>query len=150
MGRYLCTKPLRAEVSTRKGERDGNTEGDDITCCMVNFAAHNLDDIRLFSLQSGPGGIKLSYMGGDIITKTLNEAFGYDGWCLEVKNTTREQSIKDDQGRHHVAYIATVRITHHRSGVFRGAILEFSFRFSNTSLSFRNRRFELHFLLKGL
>jgi recombination DNA repair RAD52 pathway protein len=71
---------------------------------------------------SGPGGIKLSYMGGDIITKTLNEAFGYDGWCLEVKNTTREESTKDDQGRHHVAYIATVRITHHRSGVFRGAI----------------------------
>ena len=61
-------------------------------------------------------------MGGDIITKTLNEAFGYDGWCLEVKNTTREESTKDDQGRHHVAYIATVRITHHRSGVFRGAI----------------------------
>ena len=66
-------------------------------------------------------------MGGDIITKTLNEAFGYDGWCLEVKNTTREESTKDDQGRHHVAYIATVRITHHRSGVFRGAILEFLF-----------------------
>jgi DNA repair and recombination protein RAD52 len=58
-------------------------------------------------------------MGGDIITKTLNEAFGYDGWCLEVKNTTREESTKDDQGRHHVAYIATVRITHKRSGVFR-------------------------------
>ena len=85
VGRYLCTKPLRAEVSTRKG----------------------------------PGGTKLSYMGGDIITKTLNEAFGYDGWCLEVKNTTREESTKDDQGRHHVAYIATVRITHKRSGVFR-------------------------------
>lgn len=85
MGRYLCTKPLRAEISTRKG----------------------------------PGGAKLSYMGGDIITKTLNEAFGYDGWCLEVKNTTREESTKDDQGRHHVAYIATVRITHKRSGVFR-------------------------------
>ena len=66
-------------------------------------------------------------MGGDIITKTLNEAFGYDGWCLEVKNTTREESTKDDQGRHHVAYIATVRITLHRSGVFRGAILEFLF-----------------------
>ena len=85
VGRYLCTKPLRSEVSTRKG----------------------------------PGGTKLSYMGGDIITKTLNEAFGYDGWCLEVKNTTREESTKDDQGRHHVAYIATVRITHKRSGVFR-------------------------------
>lgn len=85
IARFLCTKPLRAEVSTRKG----------------------------------PGGIKLSYMGGDMITKTLNEAFGYDGWCLEVKNTTREEPIKDDKGRFHVAYMATVRITHRQSGVFR-------------------------------
>jgi hypothetical protein len=97
----------------------------------VNFVARDFDNILLFSLHSGPGGIKLFYMGGDIITKTLNEAFGYDGWCLEVKNTTREQSTKDDQGRHHVAYIATVRITHHRSGVYRGAIIEFLFPFSH-------------------
>ena len=54
-----------------------------------------------------------------MITKTLNEAFGYDGWCLEVKNTTREEPIKDDKGRYLVAYIATVRITHRHSGVFR-------------------------------
>ncbi len=71
---------------------------------------------------TGPGGKKLSYMGGDMITKTLNEAFGYDGWCLEVKNTTREEPIKDDKGRYHVAYIATVRITHRHSGVFRGML----------------------------
>lgn len=55
-----------------------------------------------------------------MVTKTLNEAFGYDGWCLEVKNTSREESIKDGKGRYHVAYIATVRVTHRRSGVFRG------------------------------
>lgn len=66
--------------------------------------------------------MKLSYMGGDMITKTLNDAFGYDGWCLEVKNTTREEPMKDDKGRYHVAYIATVRITHRRSGVFRGTV----------------------------
>mmetsp|Transcript_8407 Transcript_8407/g.15299 ORF Transcript_8407/g.15299 Transcript_8407/m.15299 type:complete len:453 (-) Transcript_8407:8-1366(-) len=83
--RFLCTKPLRAEVSTRKG----------------------------------PGGMKLSYMGGDMVTKSLNEAFGYDGWCLEVKDKTREEAIKDEKGRHHVAYVATVRVTHRRSGVFR-------------------------------
>ena len=53
------------------------------------------------------------------MTKTLNDAFGYDGWCLEVKNTTREDTIKDDKGRYHVAYIATVRITHRKSGVYR-------------------------------
>ena len=63
--------------------------------------------------------MKLSYMGGDMVTKTLNDAFGYDGWCLEVKNTTREDTIKDDKGRYHVAYIATVRITHRKSGVYR-------------------------------
>lgn len=58
-----------------------------------------------------------------MVTKTLNDAFGYDGWCLEVKNTTREEPLKDDKGRYHVAYIATVRITHRRSGVFRGEFL---------------------------
>ena len=58
-----------------------------------------------------------------MVTKTLNEAFGYDGWCLEVKNTSREENIKDEKGRYHVAYIATVRVTHRRSGVFRGTIL---------------------------
>jgi len=89
--RFLCTKPLRAEVSTRKG----------------------------------PGGMKLTYMGGDMVTKTLNEAFGYNGWCLEVKNTSREEPIKDEKGRYHVAYIATVRVTHQRSGVFRGKTRKF-------------------------
>jgi len=54
-----------------------------------------------------------------MVTKTLNDAFGYDGWCLDVKNTTREEPIKDDKGRYHVAYIATVRITHRKSGVYR-------------------------------
>jgi len=89
--RFLCTKPLRAEVSTRRG----------------------------------PGGMKLTYMGGDMVTKTLNEAFGYNGWCLEVKNTSREEPIKDEKGRYHVAYIATVRVTHQRSGVFRGKTRKF-------------------------
>ncbi|KAL7467635.1 hypothetical protein ACHAXS_007876 [Conticribra weissflogii] len=83
--RFLASKPLRAEVSTRPG----------------------------------PGGKKLSYMSGDIITKTLNEAFGFDGWSLDVKQATREENVKDEKGRYHVAYIATVRITHQRSGVYR-------------------------------
>jgi hypothetical protein len=97
-------------------------------CRVSKFTvtAHDPEIPIVLFRTSGPGGIKLSYMGGDIITKTLNEAFGYDGWSLEVKNTTREESTKDEQGRHHVAYIATVRITHHRSGVFRGAMRECS------------------------
>ncbi|KAL7555061.1 hypothetical protein ACHAWF_018792 [Thalassiosira exigua] len=103
--RFLCTKPLRSEVSTRKG----------------------------------PGGIKLSYMGGDMVTKTLNEAFGYDGWCLEVKETRREEPIKDDKGRFHVAYLATVRITHRRSGVFRGKIPR-SCKVFSVQLFFRHKR----------
>ena len=58
-------------------------------------------------------------MGGDVITKTLNEAFGYDGWSLEVKDKTQLDPIKDDKGRYHVAFTATVRITHRRTGAFR-------------------------------
>ncbi|KAL7482311.1 hypothetical protein ACHAW6_007987 [Cyclotella cf. meneghiniana] len=73
----------------------------------------------VISSRQGPGGKKLDYMPGEVVTQTLNEAFGYDGWCLEVKNTMREEILKDDKGRHIVAYNATVRITHRRSGVFR-------------------------------
>ena len=83
--KFLSTKPLRKEVSTRQG----------------------------------PGGMKLSYMGGDVITKTLNEAFGYDGWSLEVKDKTQLDPMKDDKGRYIVAFTATVRITHMRTGAFR-------------------------------
>eukprot|EP00804_Cyclotella_cryptica_P012412 CCRYP_010852-RA/>CCRYP_010852-RA protein AED:0.35 eAED:0.35 QI:176/0.66/0.75/1/1/1/4/0/470 len=73
----------------------------------------------VISSRQGPGGKKLDYMPGEVVTQTLNEAFGYDGWCLEVKNTMREEIVKDDKGRYIVAYNATVRITHRRSGVFR-------------------------------
>jgi len=83
--KFLSTKPLRKEVSTRQG----------------------------------PGGMKLSYMGGDVITQTLNEAFGYDGWSLEVKEKTQLDPLKDEKGRYIVAFTATVRITHLRSGAFR-------------------------------
>jgi len=61
-----------------------------------------------------------------MVTKILNETFGYDGWCLEVKNTTREEPMKDEQGRYHVSYIATARITHQRSGVYRGKPVDLS------------------------
>ena len=54
--RFLATKPLRADVSSR----------------------------------TGAGNRKFSYMPGEVVTRTLNDAFGYNGWCLDVKNTTRD------------------------------------------------------------
>jgi DNA recombination protein Rad52 len=49
----------------------------------------------------------------------LNEVFGFDGWNLEIKQTTREECVKDEKGRFHVAYTATVRLTHRRSGAYK-------------------------------
>ena len=40
--------------------------------------------------RPGPGNRKLTYLSGDSVTRTLNDIFGFDGWCLEVKDTKRE------------------------------------------------------------
>lgn len=40
--------------------------------------------------RPGPGGKKLTYLSGEGVTRTLNEIFGYDGWNLDIKETTRE------------------------------------------------------------
>lgn len=40
--------------------------------------------------RPGPGGKQIAYMSGECVTRTLNEVFGFDGWCLEIKNTNRE------------------------------------------------------------
>jgi len=40
--------------------------------------------------RPGPGNRKLTYLSGDSVTRTLNDIFGFDGWCLEVKETKRE------------------------------------------------------------
>jgi len=69
--------------------------------------------------RPGPGGRKLTYMSGDSVTRTLNDIFGFDGWSLEIKATNREECIKDDKHRYHVAYTATVRLTHRRSGAYK-------------------------------
>jgi hypothetical protein len=81
-----------------------------------------------------------------MVTKILNETFGYDGWCLEVKNTTREEPIKDEQGRYHVSYIATARVTHQRSGVYRGKPVNLSILCiaDSTSLNFKITRSRFH------
>lgn len=69
--------------------------------------------------RAGPGGRKLTYMSGDSVTRTLNDVFGFDGWCLDIKDTKREECMKDEKGRFHVAYTATVRVTHRRSGTYK-------------------------------
>ena len=43
--------------------------------------------------RPGPGNRQLTYMSGDSVTRTLNDVFGFDGWCLEIKNSNREVSI---------------------------------------------------------
>ena len=42
------------------------------------------------STRPGPGNMKLTYMSGEVVTRTLNEMFGFGGWCMEVRQTTRE------------------------------------------------------------
>ena len=69
--------------------------------------------------RPGPGGRKLSYMTGECISRTLNETFGYDGWCLEVKDTKQVVCEKDGLGRYNVAYTSIVRVIHKVSGTFK-------------------------------
>jgi DNA recombination protein Rad52 len=72
------------------------------------------------SSRPGPGNKKLTYLSGEGVTRTLNEVFGFDGWNLEIKKTTQEQCIRDEKSsRFHVAYTATVRLTHRKSGAFK-------------------------------
>lgn len=42
------------------------------------------------STRPGPGNKKLTYMSGEVVTRTLNLIFGYDGWNLNIQNTQRE------------------------------------------------------------
>ena len=110
--RMLATKPLRGELSTRPG----------------------------------PGNRKLTYLSGEGVTRTLNDIFGFDGWNLDIKQTQREvrsnlsrvsyrllrllilssfhlapckECVKDDKNRFHLAYTATVRLTHRKSGAYK-------------------------------
>jgi len=43
--------------------------------------------------RPGPGNRQLTYMSGESVTRTLNEIFGFDGWCLEIKQSNREVSF---------------------------------------------------------
>eukprot|EP00544_Gedaniella_sp_CCMP2646_P000174 CAMPEP_0202509328 /NCGR_PEP_ID=MMETSP1361-20130828/52715_1 /ASSEMBLY_ACC=CAM_ASM_000849 /TAXON_ID=210615 /ORGANISM="Staurosira complex sp., Strain CCMP2646" /LENGTH=489 /DNA_ID=CAMNT_0049143545 /DNA_START=44 /DNA_END=1513 /DNA_ORIENTATION=- len=71
------------------------------------------------STRPGPGNRKLTYLSGEGVTRTLNDIFGFDGWNLDIKRTQREECVKDDNGRYHVAYTATVRLTHRKSGAYK-------------------------------
>lgn len=37
------------------------------------------------STRPGPGNMKLTYMSGEVVTRTLNELFGFGGWSMEVR-----------------------------------------------------------------
>ena len=69
--------------------------------------------------RPGPGNRKLTYLSGDSVTRTLNDIFGFDGWCLEIKESRRESCEKDDKQRFHVAYTSVVRLTHRQTGAFK-------------------------------
>lgn len=69
--------------------------------------------------RPGPGNRKLTYLSGDSVTRTLNDIFGFDGWCLEVKETRRECCEKDSKDRYCVSYTSLVRVTHRQSGAFK-------------------------------
>jgi hypothetical protein len=47
------------------------------------------------STRPGPGNKKLTYMSGEVVTRTLNLIFGYDGWNLNIQNTQREVCCKN-------------------------------------------------------
>jgi len=64
--------------------------------------------------RPGPGGRDLTYLAGDTIVSTLNEAFGYDGWSLQVLQTEqlhKQQGEGQAAGKWFAAYAAHVRIT---------------------------------------
>jgi DNA recombination protein Rad52 len=63
------------------------------------------------STRPGPGNKKLTYMSGESVTRLLNEIFGHDGWCMDVKGIEKVESVTHSSGKFQVAYMATVRIT---------------------------------------
>ena len=71
------------------------------------------------SSRPGPGNRKLTYLSGEAVTRTLNDAFGFDGWNLEILSTTREHMAESKDGKVAVAYTARVRLTHRKSGTYK-------------------------------
>ncbi|KAI2502536.1 Rad52/22 family double-strand break repair protein [Fragilaria crotonensis] len=71
------------------------------------------------SSRPGPGNRKLTYLSGEAVTRTLNDAFGFDGWNLEILSTTREHMAESKDGKVAVAYTARVRVTHRKSGTYK-------------------------------
>ena len=75
--------------------------------------------------RPGPGNTKLTYMSGNLVARTLNEAFGHDGWSLSVISNTKDSVINLNEKepnrppKWQVSYIAHVRVTLTSNGAFR-------------------------------
>jgi DNA repair and recombination protein RAD52 len=63
--------------------------------------------------RPGPGNKRLTYVSGEGVTRLLNEIFGFDGWCLDVRQIDRAfcSPAPDATGRFQVVYTAVVRLT---------------------------------------
>lgn len=77
------------------------------------------------STRPGPGGRKLTYLSGDVVTRTLNEVFGYDGWSLSIITADQLHAIdlnekeNNKPSKWQVSYISHVRINLTRRAAFR-------------------------------
>ena len=67
------------------------------------------------STRPGPGGRKLTYMSGDVVTRTLNEAFGHDGWSFSVLSTALQHTINLNETDQDKAKASTTSSTHHHN-----------------------------------
>jgi len=59
----------------------------------------------------GYGGKKFTYVSGDGVIRTMNDIFGHGGWSSKIVMERNILSEKDERGRWHVGYLATVRVT---------------------------------------
>mmetsp|Transcript_21890 Transcript_21890/g.33699 ORF Transcript_21890/g.33699 Transcript_21890/m.33699 type:complete len:390 (-) Transcript_21890:119-1288(-) len=54
---------------------------------------------------------KITYMTGDAVIRIMNSAFSHEGWSTEIVKEREVQCELQNDGRWHVGYIASVRIT---------------------------------------
>lgn len=61
--------------------------------------------------RTGPGGKKLTYIGGTTVINIANNIFGFNGWSTDIKDVTIDFVDVDDNGRVNIGVAVTVRIT---------------------------------------
>jgi len=112
-----ATAPPRYVIDVTTGKPLLDEHGNPIT--VANYLASK--PLRKdLSTRPGPGNRQLLYISGEAVTRTLNEAFGYDGWSVETRSQTQiGDTEKDSKGRYHITYMSTVRITIVASGVYK-------------------------------